>query len=88
MGATRGGVTACFSGASVFTPNRKWGSCFSIFKFLCSVCKSLFVRFSIFSFGHCIVYRLTDSDYPLWYLSTLPNVLRHEYRENIALLFH
>ena len=49
--ATSGTDTSHLSGAPEFTPGFQWGSCCSIFRFLCSV----FVdRFFSVSFGHCI----------------------------------
>jgi hypothetical protein len=44
-----------------FIPGFQWGSCYSIFSFMC---RSFFV-FCPFSFGHCVVCPwFTDSDYP------------------------
>ena len=40
------------SGAPEFTPGLQWGSCYSIFSFMCNVLQ-IFV--CPFSFGHCIV---------------------------------
>jgi hypothetical protein len=51
-------------------PGFQWGSCYSIFSFMCMFCRSLFV---LFSFGHSNV--CSSSIYrfwlPLWYLQTL-----------------
>ena len=53
-------------------PGFQWGSCYSIFSFMCIFCRS-FLVFSPFSFAHCVacpsIYRFwlppfTDSDYP------------------------
>ena len=40
--------TAYHSGASELTPLFLWGSCYAVFSFLCSVCRSLCVIFVIF----------------------------------------
>jgi len=49
-----------------------WGSCYSIFSFICMFCQSLFVLF-LLAIGHCVV--CSSSIYgfglPLWYLQTL-----------------
>ena len=50
------------SGAPVFTPGFEWGSCYSIFTFMCMICRSLFVLFRLFVV--LSVLRFTDSDYP------------------------
>ena len=42
-GVTSGERTACSSGAPEFTPSFQWGSCYSIFSFICMFCRSLFV---------------------------------------------
>ena len=41
------------SGAPWLTPGFQWGSCYSIFSFMCMLCRSIFV---LFSFGNCVVY--------------------------------
>ena len=43
MGATSGAGTAYPSGAPELTPGFQWGSCYSIFSFICMFCRSLFV---------------------------------------------
>ena len=40
--------TAYHSGASELTPLFLWGSCYAVFSFLCSVCRSLCVIFVLF----------------------------------------
>ena len=60
--------TATFvSLAPEFTSGLEWGSCYSIFSFICML------SFCTFSFGHCVV--CSSSIYgfwlPLWYLQTL-----------------
>jgi hypothetical protein len=65
-------VTAYHSGAPEFTPGFYWGSCYSIFRFMCMfVDRCLY--FCTFSFGHCVV--CSSSIYgfwlPLWYRQTL-----------------
>ena len=54
------------SGAPEFTPGFEWGSCYSIFSFICIICRSMFVLLYVF-FSHCVVccLRFTDSDYPI-----------------------
>ena len=42
-GGTSGAGTAYPYGASEFTPSFQWGSCYSIFGFICMFCRSLFV---------------------------------------------
>ena len=42
-GVTSGAGTAYSSGASEFIPGFWWGSCYSIFSFICLFCRSLFV---------------------------------------------
>ena len=48
-----------------FTPSFQWGSCYSIFCFMCMFCRSLFVLLSFFLLVIVLsVFRFTDSDYP------------------------
>ena len=47
-GATSGAGTAYPSGAREFTPGFQWGSCYSIFSFMCMFCRSLFVLLYFF----------------------------------------
>jgi hypothetical protein len=60
------------SGAHEFTPGFQWGSCYSIFSFMCMFCRSLFVLLYLF-FCHCIVYSSSIYGFwfPIWYLQTL-----------------
>ena len=51
VGASSGAGTAYPSGAHKFTPGFYWGSCYSIFSFLCMFCRSLCLSFCTFSFG-------------------------------------
>jgi hypothetical protein len=44
--------TAYPSGAPEFTPGLFMGSCYSIFSFMCMLCRS---SCCAFSFGHCVV---------------------------------
>ena len=53
MGATRGAGTAYPSGAHEFTPGFKWGSCYSIFSYMCMFCRSLFVLLYFFFWPLC-----------------------------------
>ena len=39
---TSGAGTACPFGAPGFSPGFQWGSCYSIFSFICMFCRSLF----------------------------------------------
>jgi hypothetical protein len=48
VSGTSGAWTAYPSGASEFTPGFRWGSCYSIFSFICMFCWSLFVLLSFF----------------------------------------
>jgi hypothetical protein len=50
------------SGVPEFTTGCKWGSCYSIFSFMCMFCKSFFVPFLLVIV--CLL-RFTDSDYPI-----------------------
>jgi len=45
IGDTSGAGTAYPGGAPEFTPGFKWGSCYSIFSFMCMLCRSLDVLF-------------------------------------------
>ena len=69
---TSGAGTAYPSGAPDFTPSFEWGSCYSIFSFICVFCRSLFVLLYFFFFGHCVFCSssIYDSDYPFG-ISTL-----------------
>ena len=64
MGATSGAGTACPSGAPGFTPGFYWGSCCSIFSFMCMFCRSLFVLLHIFVWPLCCL------SYDIWILNT------------------
>ena len=60
--------TAYPSGAPKFTPGFSWGSCYSIYSFLCIFvvfCSSLIVLLSFFLLAIVlsVLYRFTDSDY-------------------------
>ena len=48
--------TACPSGAPEFTPGFQWGSCYSIFSFICIFCSSLFVLLSFFFWLLCCLF--------------------------------
>ena len=46
-------------------PGFLWGSCYSIFSFMCTCCRSLFVLLYFFFWPSCCLLLLfTDSDYP------------------------
>jgi hypothetical protein len=66
MGATSGAGTAYPSGAPEFTPGFQWGSCYSIFSFICMFWWSLFVLLPFFFLAivFSVLPRFTDSDYP------------------------
>ena len=53
MGATSGARTAYPSGAPEFIPGFQWGSSFSICRFMCMFCKSLFVLLYFFFWSFC-----------------------------------
>ena len=48
--------TAYPSGAPEFTPGFQWGSCNSIFSFICMFCRSLFVLFYFFFWPLCCLF--------------------------------
>ena len=78
-GATSGAGTTYSFRSTEFTPGFKWGSCQSIFRFLCMFGRSLFVPLYLFSFGHCVVCSsIYEFWLPLWYLQlSLNSMLRH-----------
>ena len=55
-GATSGAGTAYPSGAPEFTPGFLWGSCYSIFSFMCTFCRSLFVLMYFFFWPVCCLF--------------------------------
>ena len=55
-GATNGAGTAYPSGAPEFTPDFQWGSCYSIFSFICMFCRSLFVLLYFFFWPLCCLF--------------------------------
>ena len=52
-GATSGAGTAYHSAVPEFTPGFQWGSCYWIFSFICTFCRSLFIPLSFFSWLLC-----------------------------------
>ena len=56
MGATSGAGTTFPSGAHEFTPGFTWGSCYSIFCFICMICRSLFVLLYFFFWPLCCLF--------------------------------
>ena len=48
--------TAYPSGVPEFTPGFKWGSCYSIFSFICLFCRSLFVLLYFFFWTLCCLF--------------------------------
>jgi hypothetical protein len=62
-------IPAYPSGAPEFIPGFQWGSCYSIFSFMCMFCRSLFVLSSFVCWPLCFLfYRFW---LPLWCLQTL-----------------
>ena len=55
-GATSGAGTAYPSGAPEFTPDILWGSCYSIFSFICMFCRSLFILLFFFFWPLCCLF--------------------------------
>ena len=55
-GATSGAGTAYHSGAHEFTPSFQWGSFYSIFSFMCMLCRSLFVLLYFFCWPLCCLF--------------------------------
>ena len=55
-GATCGTGTAYPSEAHEFTPGFYWGSCYSIFSFICRSCRSLFVFLYFFFWSLCCLF--------------------------------
>ena len=55
-GATSGAETAYHSGAPEFTHDTQWGSCYSIFSFMCMFCRSLFVLLYFFFWPLCCLF--------------------------------
>ena len=55
-GATNGAGTAYPSGAPEFAPGFKWGSCYSIFSFMCIFYRSLFVLLYFFFWPLCCLF--------------------------------
>ena len=69
---TSGAGTAYPSGAPDFTPSFEWGSCYSIFSFICTFCRSLFVLLYFFFWPLCFLFFFDIRFWlPLWYLHTL-----------------
>ena len=64
-GTTNGEETAYPSGAPEFTPGVQWGSCYSIFSFMCMFCRSLFVLLYFFFWSLCCLFF-----FDLWILIT------------------
>ena len=70
-GATSGAGTASTSGAPEFTPGFHWGSCYSIFSFMCMLGRSLFV-----------LLRYTNYDYPFGIFKLFLSKFQLEYSFN------
>ena len=60
---SNGAGTSYPSGALEFTTGFYWGSCYSIFSFMCMFCRSLFVLF-LLATVLSVLLRYTDSDCP------------------------
>ena len=56
MGVTSGSGTAYSSGAPEFTQYFLWGSCYSIYSFICMFCRSLFVFLYFFFWPLCCLF--------------------------------
>ena len=56
MGVTSGAGTAYPSVAPEFTHDFQWGSCYSIFSFICMFCRSLFVLLYFFFGPLCCLF--------------------------------
>jgi hypothetical protein len=54
--STSGAGTAYPFGAPEFTPDFLWGSCYSIFSFICMFCRSLFVLLCFFFWPLCCLF--------------------------------
>ena len=74
--------TAYHSGASKLTPLFLWGSCYAVFSFLCSVCRSLCVIFVLFPLVIVLSvhlrfipsdYLLVSSNFTLYWLLSCKN---------------
>jgi hypothetical protein len=60
------------SGATEFTHGFYWGSCYSIFSFICMFCRSFFVLLYFFFWPLCCLFFFDIRFWlPLWYLQTL-----------------
>ena len=55
-GASSGAGTAYPSGAPQFIPDSWWGSCYSIFSFMCMFCRLLFVLLCFFFWPLCCLF--------------------------------
>ena len=72
-GVTSGAGPAFPSREPEFTPGFQWGSCYSIFRFICMFCRALFVLLYFF-LSHCVVCSSTIYgfiDYPFGICQTL-----------------
>ena len=69
---TSGAGTVYLSRAPKFSPGFLWGLCYTIFSFMCMLCRPFFVLLSCFAIVLSVL-RFTDSYYHfrLWYLETL-----------------
>ena len=65
-GVTSGAGTAYPSEAHEFTLGFRWGSCYSLFSFMCMFCRSLFVLLGFFLLAivMSVLLLFTYSDYP------------------------
>ena len=63
---TNGAGTAYPSGAPGFTPGFQWGSCDSIFSFICMFCRIVVCPFVLFllTIVLSVLFRYMNSDYP------------------------
>ena len=64
LDATSGAGTAYPFEAPDFIPGMRWGSCYSIFSFMCMFCRSLCICV-LFGITLSVLLRFTDFDYPI-----------------------
>ena len=70
MGATSEAGTAYPSRAPKFTPGFLWGQCYSILRFMCMFCRSLFVLLPFFFCPMCYLFFFYPKLYFDFYIKT------------------
>ena len=69
------GAGICYpSGAPEFTPGFQWGSCYSIFSFICMFCRFVLFPLAIVLF---VLLRYTDFDCPFGIFKLFLHALTH-----------